>query len=327
MGGILDSLLGGGSSGGGSTNPDGTSNVTATTTTDLPDWLKGDAINFLKMVEGLVAPGGRLAQFPQGLNQQVAPFTPYQNTALQGFGNITPQATALTGAGGRMLGDTLSGKYLDPNTNPYLKATYDQAAQGVTDQYRTAIAPSTMASAQLSGQMGGSAYNQLKNMDQYSLGQNLNNLATDIYGGNYQQERLNQLRGEQMLPATTAALYQPYSALLGAGTFQQQQNQDVLNTNYANNLAQAEWPFSLLSFLGSALGQAGGGTGTSTSMSTIPNLNQGGNTAGALGAGSLIGGALLPGLLSSLGSIFGGGGGMGGGKGGGGLGGGGLSFF
>jgi len=178
---------------------------------------------------------------PPSLNEQVAPFSPYQLSALSDIAGLTGPAGMLSSAGmgslesllatnptlanimsnggnlpalptemqtlnslglgglTGMLSNTLSGKYLDPSTNPWLTKTYNEAAKGVTDQYQTSIAPSLMAEGELATGGGpgalanSSAFNQTQWQNQYGLGQNLQNLATNIYGGNYQQERQNQL--------------------------------------------------------------------------------------------------------------------------------------
>lgn len=292
---------------------EGDQTLTSTTTTDLPDWLKPYAQQFLKAYQGLVfGPGGGVRQMPSDLNRQLAPFTPDQTQALKMISGTTPISSALAGGGAQSLFDTLSGSYLNPQTNPYLDATYQAAARPMTQAYQFATAPSLMASAQHAGQMGGSAYNEQELLNQYGLGQNLSDLAANIYGGNYQQERGRQVGAQAYLPGTTSNLYQPSQALLGAGAYQQQQNQAGNDIGFENALRRVEYPFALLSGFGGALGQAGGGTGSSTATSTIPSafMNPiGGSAGGGLPSWltpALLGGAALPALASGLSSIAGG---------------------
>lgn len=288
--------------------PEGDQQLTATTTTDLPDWLKPYAQQFLSSYKGLVfGPNGQVRSMPTDLNRKLAPFTPDQTQALKMIGGTTPISSALAGGGAQSLFDTMSGSYLNPQTNPYLDATYQAAARPMTQAYQFATAPSNMAAAQHAGQMGGSAYNEMNLLNQYGLGQNLSDLASQIYGGNYQAERGRQTGAQAYLPGTTSNLYQPSQALLGAGAYQQQQNQAGNDIGFENALRRAEYPFALLSGFGGALGQAGGGTGSSTSTSTIPSafMNP---IGGAAGGGlpswltpALAGGAALP-ALTGLGS-------------------------
>lgn len=251
---------------------------TSTTTTTLPAWLQPYAEQFIKSYQGEVYDeNGNLKEQPDNLTQNVAGFTQYQQAALDNIGNLSggTQAVANTGLG--QAGATLSGQYLDPASNPWLDATFNKAARGVTDQYSTAVAPSIMAAAQKSGNFGGSAMDQAMAMSRYNLGENLNDLATSIYGGNYQAERTNQLNTLSQLPNTLNAGYIPSQQLLGAGSLQQQQRQSEMDTDYMNALNANQYPFELLSGFGGALGQAGMGAGTST-------VKSGGAGAGRMGS-------------------------------------------
>jgi len=286
--------------------------LTSTNVTSLPDWLLPYAQKYLGAYSGLVFnKDGSVKSMPSTLNQQVAPFTQQQKDALQMISGTTPISSQLVGGGAQSLYSTMAGQYLNPQSNPYLDATFQSAARPLTQAYQFATAPSLMASAQQKGQMGGSAYNEMNLLNQYGLGQNLSDLAANIYGGNYQAERGRQAGAQAYLPSTTSALYQPSQALLGAGAYQQNQNQTVLDTNFNNALRAQQYPFALLSGFGGSLGQAGGGTGTSTSTSTIPSafMDPVGGSAGGLPSWltpALVGGAGAAGLGSALSSYLGG---------------------
>jgi hypothetical protein len=73
--------------------------------------------------------------------------------------------------------DTISGRYLDPASNPYLSNTYDYAARQVTPRINSIF--------EAGGRYG-------SGMHQGILGQNLSDLANNIYGTNYQNERTRQ---------------------------------------------------------------------------------------------------------------------------------------
>lgn len=241
-------------------------------TTGPPAWAQPYAGLLLGEGSGLAIPGSSpglppVAQMPGNLNQQVAPFTPYQQQGLGALAGATGAATDLGGAGGNMLYNQLSGAYLDPQTNPYLQATYNEAAQGLVNQYQTATAPSQMAAGQVAagggpGALGGSANQQMTALNQYGLGQNLGNLATNIYGGAYEQGVQNQLGALGQLGSTQQSLYSPGQELLGAGQYQQQQQQQQLNTQYQNALAGNQYPWQQLGNFGGIFGQATGGSQT-----------------------------------------------------------------
>ena len=261
-----------GSSGGGG-------QTTSTMSSHLPAWAQPYAQDLLGSYASQVFPGQNFAnslptaQLPSNLNQQVAPFSQDQ---LTGFGLSDAQtgsATGLAAAGAGNLTNTLNGDYLNPATNPYLTATANEANANLVNNYQTATAPGLMAEGQVAsgggpGFASSSGLQQQQALNQYNLGQNIGNVDTNIYGGNYAQERQNQVTGLGLVGSTQSSLYAPANQLLGTGSVQQQQGQNVLNTNYQNALAQNQYPFQLLSGLGGALGQATQGQGST--FSTAP---------------------------------------------------------
>lgn len=88
--------------------------------------------------------------------------------------NPTGQTPLLQG-GSQYLTDVINGKYL--NNNPYLDAMYDKAAAKVSAGVNALFSKG--------GRYGSGAH-------QGVLGEQLGNLATDIYAGNYAKERTNQ---------------------------------------------------------------------------------------------------------------------------------------
>jgi hypothetical protein len=222
--------------------------TTSTTRTTLPGWEGPYAQQYLGGVAGQVFPGGQLAGEPAGLNQNVAPFTPNQNQALQLGAGQTGAAQGLANLGANTVGQYASGQYLNPSTNPSLGQYYNQAATNLTNQYATATAPSTMAAFQQAGAFDSSGYGQQVQQNAYGLGQGLATLGANIYEPAYQQQSAQQLQ---------------------AAT-QQQQQQNVNNANTANAAQAANWPYSILSQLGGALGLASGGGGFTSSTGPAP---------------------------------------------------------
>lgn len=95
---------------------------------------------------------------------------------------------------------TVNGAYLDPSSNPWLDATYKHAAglvgSGVDSRFEAA------------GRYGSGAH-------QGVLQEGMNNLATSIYGGNYQAERARQNAAVTGAPGfdtnRATAAYAPYT--------------------------------------------------------------------------------------------------------------------
>ena len=98
----------------------------------------------------------------------------------------------------------LSGAYLNPSSNPYLQATYNEAAQPLVTQFRDATEPGIQAEFAQAGSFGGSAQRDAENIAQQNLAQGLSNLGTNIYGENYEQGMQNMIREQGLLPGSAA---------------------------------------------------------------------------------------------------------------------------
>jgi hypothetical protein len=95
---------------------------------------------------------------------------------------------SLTAQAQGQLGQTISGQYLSPDSNPYLRASVQDAL---------GLAGSTFA-----GQYGGAAGQNLGNSGyQEALARGLGATATNAYSNAYGQERQNQLNAMQMAPS------------------------------------------------------------------------------------------------------------------------------
>jgi hypothetical protein len=86
-----------------------------------------------------------------------------------------------------VLGDTISGRYLSPDSNPHLKASVQDALG--------------LAGSAFAGQYGGAAGQNLGNSGyQEALARGLGATATNAYANAYGQERQNQLNAMQLAP-------------------------------------------------------------------------------------------------------------------------------
>jgi hypothetical protein len=257
---------------------------TSTTQTGPPAWLQPYAKLFLGEEASQIFPGVQLPGIPKfgikggsgdgsgypgmtpyntALNQQVAGFTDPQMQAMQLGQDVTGNAQSLADLGAASQGAFASGAFTGPN--PYLNDYYNQAATQLSNQYQYGTAPSRMAEAQQAGAFNSSGFQQQQGLDQYGLGQGLATLGAGIYEPAYQQGMANQLNAAENMGQSLQNLYAPSQQLYNIGAAQQQQQQNVFNANTQNAAQQANWPFSLLSQFGGALGQAGMGGGTSIS--------------------------------------------------------------
>lgn len=215
-------------------------------------------------------------------------------------GDIVHQANVGTpslGAANTLNLDTLRGRYLDPASNPWLKSTFNMGADDVTRAYQTATAPGTSATFSGGGRYGSGSYNLANEGNKRALGSTLDNLATQIYGGNYQTERNRQMDAVGQAPMLAQAKYIDPMAVQAVGDLRQAQTQREYDDSRARYEYGRDNPTRALnSYLAQITGNYGqsGVTqsmGMSGSSSSTPFYTNPGATAagGALGLASLFG--------------------------------------
>ena len=129
------------------------------------------------------------------------PYLTFGLGQAQNIYNANQGMPSIYGAGQGALQDTLSGKYLDPNTNPALQNSVNDALG--------------LAKSQFASQYGGSAGQNIENSGyQEALARGLGSAATNAYSNAYGQERANQMNALGMVPAFSSfAAQQPYMGL------------------------------------------------------------------------------------------------------------------
>jgi hypothetical protein len=155
----------------------------------------------------------------------VAGINPTQNWGQQSMIEQAHKGTPSLGAANTLNLDTLNGRYLDPESNPWLKSTFDMGANDVTRAFQTATAPQTASNFSGGGRYGSGSYRLAEEGNQRALGSTLDNLATQIYGGNYQQERNRQMNAIGNVPMLQQAKYFDPMAIQALGDQQQAQTQ------------------------------------------------------------------------------------------------------
>lgn len=220
--------------------------------------------------------------------QQLARRAPFDFTNVSPFTQQAEQLTAqraldpnsLVGRSQGVLGDTISGKYLDPNSNPYFKPYLDQALG--------------QAASTFAGQYGGNAGANISNSGyREQLAKNLGQVATGAYSDLYNNERQNQLNALQLAPSLD---YANLGALSQVGAAQDARRQQQYFSPF-ENLARYQQAIS---------GGLGFGS-SSTPNYTNPWANALGGALGVAGLNRLAGGGLFgggataaPALLSGL---------------------------
>lgn len=146
---------------------------------------------------------------------RVADFDPTQSDALRTLEQRYRSGDNLITDAQGVVGRTVRGDYLSPDSNPYLNQTYNRALEQAL--------PSLTSSAVSSGRYGSGAAGMLSNDLQ-------SRLAGDIYGGNYQRERDRQMGAVSMSPSMSAA---DQLALYGIGAQRQGQQQSEIGGEMA----------------------------------------------------------------------------------------------
>lgn len=126
----------------------------------------------------------------------------YQQASQGQMGNLaTGQAQQLTGGPvditTPLVYQTAAGGFL--NANPYLDRMMNRAAEGVTRNYQQSLVPGVDTAFSRAGRMGSGMAAYGRGEADRQLGDTLGNLATDIYGTNYAQERQLQQQAQGLL--------------------------------------------------------------------------------------------------------------------------------
>lgn len=198
----------------------------------------------------------------------VAPMNSAENQGMQSIQQTAQGVNPSASAANANAFET-SGALLDPSNNPYLQNTYNLAANNVQNT--------------LDSQFAGAGSSVLNSLPVQS--DELNNLATQLYGGAYQQGLTTMTQASALAPSIQQGTYLPGQEEYGIGSTQQQQQQNLINAPY-NALS---WYSGLLGLNGSSLG------GSSSSNNGNAALQDAGLGIGAIGAG-----AQLASLFSTL---------------------------
>lgn len=220
--------------------------------------------------------------FPQNT---IAPLSTQTRQGINEYTRTAQQGTPVADSAQEQVNATLQGDYL--NSNPYLDAMYNNAASAVTRNYQEAVAPTIAANFGLSGRTGSNmAFANAMDSSRDTLSRNLGGLASNIYGGAYENERGRQMQAASMAPQTAGLNYFDANQLLQAGQLQDGWNQNRLNdqVNRWNFNQNRGW--DNLSRYNSLIGGTSYG-----SVTTQPQFGGGwpqaiGAGAAAIGAGS-----------------------------------------
>jgi hypothetical protein len=179
--------------------------------------------------------------------------------------------------------DTMSGKYLSPESNPYLRASYDQAAKAMGDNFNTQVMPGLNTAFSQGGALGGSAHRAQAGRAASTLGGGLKDLATNMYGNAYQQERGLQAqfagdvmgRAQQLAPQLGQLRnlsYQDSDAMRKLGADQRGYEDQRKQQIHANRMAAFQYEQGIYPQLANLYAAITKGTGMQSGTQTVPML-------------------------------------------------------
>lgn len=256
----------------------GGQNTTSQTT--VPDWIKPYYEQALNSGADLVHSPG--PQYYPG--QQVAGLNPMQIAGIGSIAGAAGQPNASQGAQAANQFET-SGAVLNPSTNPWLRGTFDQGANAIQNRLGSEFATS-----------GSNVLNSLPVQSD-----EMNNLATQLYGGQYQHGLDTMTRATALAPSIDAGTYMPGQALLQTGAGVQGQTQNEINALMQQWNYNQQLPYNQLSWYSGLLGQNASPFSGQNTRATMQN-NPGMSAMGGAAAGGALGGALAG---ASNGSISG----------------------
>ncbi len=159
---------------------------------------------------------------------RVSGFDPASNRAFGMVENRATQGSSLNRAAQGHAEDTLGGKYLDVDSNPYLQRTGEAGARNLRRQYYGAVnslgsrmegAGRTMGGAQAVGQ----------SVAQENFATGLGDMYASLYGKAYGDERNRMMGAAGQAPQLSELDYRDADAMRNVGLQREGKSQDFLN--------------------------------------------------------------------------------------------------
>ena len=258
----------------------GSTSTTSTQTSSPWGPIQGPLIKSFDEAERLYdAPGPQY--FP---DSTLAGFTPEMQQSLASIFDQTQAGSPIAREGQQQFQDTLSGKYLDPDTNPFLQSTIDYATQPIKREFKETTLPNLNSTFSRGGRYGSGAhargYSQVT--DDYQ--RNLGGTASNIAFANYGQERGRQFDATKMAPDYAMRRFDDPTMAYRYGGLQQIQNQRGIDAQRERFQYGQQLPYAKLAQYQQSLAP-GTGFGTQTGQGTQPFFQD--NTGKYIGYGIL----------------------------------------
>ncbi len=149
---------------------------------------------------------------------------------------------------------TMRGDFLGPRSNPFLQETFDVAAQNMGTRYADIVGGGIGGRFGQSGGTGSPQEMRAVQGAQGQLGGQLRGLASDVFGGNYQQERGRQMAAAGAAPAFGQARFGELQAAGAAGAERERYAQQPITEQIQRHDFGQNASWDLLSRYNAAIG-------------------------------------------------------------------------
>ena len=227
----------------------------STTMPTIPDELKPLANLYVKQATQIAN-----TPYQAYTGQRYADLNGTQNQALQMIQNRATNGSPVMDQANSTLTSMMQGG----NTNPYLDQMVGKAQQSVANNYNLVTKPQMETSMVNSGSFGNSGLQQMQANQQKQVGQQMSDIATQMYGNAYNTDRSNQMQALGMAPQYGNQAYTDAGQLLNAGNTQQNNAQNNLDFGYQQFQDAQNYPYKQLQATGGVVGQNMGSATTQT---------------------------------------------------------------
>lgn len=168
-----------------------------------------------------------------------------------------------------MAAKTAKGDFLDPNSNPFIRAVVDAATRPMTQTFQNTVIPGIQDQSIMQGAYGGSGHGVAMGQASDALTRNIGDVSSNIFYQNYANERQNQINAPTMMGQGFDIANLPGQALLGIDAQRRQLDQLALDNTRQKFMEQKTAPWYGLGEMAQILSQ--GGFSTVTGQETKPN--------------------------------------------------------
>lgn len=195
--------------------------------------------------------------------------------------------------------DTVTGKYLSPDSNPFIAAAAQAAIRPVQNTVMRNLLPAVSDQAIAQGAYGGARQDIAQGQVLDEFARTAGDITAGMYAENYARERALQMQAPALFAQANELSRAPGIELLALGEAQQKADQILLDNARMQAEEQRKAQFYGLGELAQILSAGGFGTRTGTMTGTSVGTNPNYQPPEAQWAQGIIGG------LGMLGSLFG----------------------